>query len=81
MELKDTVELMNSSSYKDMFKAEYMQIKIRADKLSDMLDKYKKGALSFVPNCDYEILYTQYIFMKHYQYTLEDRAKVEGIDI
>lgn len=79
MKLKDTVELMNSSSYEDRFKAEYMQIKIRADKLSDMLDKYKKGTLSFVPSCDYEILYTQYIFMKHYQYTLEDRAKIENI--
>lgn len=29
MELKDTVELMNSDDYKDRFKAEYYQTKIR----------------------------------------------------
>lgn len=27
-ELKDTIELMNSSDYKDRFKAEYYQLKI-----------------------------------------------------
>jgi hypothetical protein len=31
MELQDTVELMNSSDYKDRFKAEYWQAKIRYD--------------------------------------------------
>ena len=33
MELKDTVELMNSKDYKERFKAEYLQAKIRYDKL------------------------------------------------
>ena len=33
MELKDTVELMNSNDYIERFKAEYLQIKIRCDKL------------------------------------------------
>lgn len=28
-ELKDTIELMNSSDYKDRFKAEYYQLEIR----------------------------------------------------
>lgn len=32
-ELKDTIELMNSSDYKDRFKAEYYQLKIRYTKL------------------------------------------------
>lgn len=27
-ELKDTIELMNSSDYKDRFKAEYYQLKV-----------------------------------------------------
>ena len=31
MELKDTVELMNSEDYKERFKAEYLQAKIRYD--------------------------------------------------
>ena len=32
-ELKDTIELMTSENYKDRFKAEYWQTKIRYDKL------------------------------------------------
>ena len=32
MELQDTIELMNSAEYKDRFKAEYYQAKIRYDK-------------------------------------------------
>ena len=33
MELNNTVELMNSSDYRDRFKAEYYQTKIRYEKL------------------------------------------------
>ena len=33
MELKDTIDLMTSEDYKDRFKAEYYQTKIRYDKL------------------------------------------------
>ena len=36
-ELKDTIELMNSSDYKDRFKAEYYQLKIRYTELHAML--------------------------------------------
>lgn len=79
MKLIDTVEMMNSENYKERFRAEYFQLKIRAEGLEKMLEKYKAGTLSFEPSCDYEILYTQYIFMKHYQYALEDRARIENI--
>lgn len=81
MKLIETVEMMNSTDYKERFRAEYYQLKVRADGLGAMLQKYKAGVLPFTPSCDYELLYTQYIFMKHYQYTLEDRAKIEGIDL
>lgn len=37
MELKDTAALMCSDDYKDRFKAEYLQLKIRRDKLAAML--------------------------------------------
>ena len=37
MELKDTIDLMTSDDYKDRFKAEYYQTKIRYNKL------YKKS--------------------------------------
>lgn len=39
MELKDTIKLMNSENYQDRFKAEYLQVKIRYDKLKTMVDK------------------------------------------
>ena len=32
MELKDTIELMQSDDYKERFKAEYYQVKIRLEK-------------------------------------------------
>lgn len=51
MELKDTIELMNSSDYKDRFKAEYQQVKIRHEKLHKMLVKWDAGTLDFEPTC------------------------------
>lgn len=39
MELKDTVEVMNSEDYKDRFRAEYYQTVIRYGKLKNMLDR------------------------------------------
>lgn len=39
MELKQTVEMMNSADYKERFKAEYMQVVIRYKKLANMLEK------------------------------------------
>lgn len=38
MELKQTVEMMNSADYKERFKAEYMQVVIRYKKLANMLE-------------------------------------------
>lgn len=39
MRLKDTVEMMNSTDYKERFKAEYHQVVIRYQKLKAMLEK------------------------------------------
>lgn len=39
MKLKDTAKLMESGDYKDRFKAEYYQLKIRLNGLSEMLKK------------------------------------------
>lgn len=38
MKLKDTIKLMESDDYKDRFKAEYYQLKIRKEKLQKMLN-------------------------------------------
>lgn len=40
MELKDTATLMVSSDYKERFKAEYYQLKIKLEKLKCMLQKW-----------------------------------------
>lgn len=39
MELKETVELMNSEDYKERFIAEYRQVKIRYEKLKNFCNK------------------------------------------
>ena len=49
MELKDTVEMMNSTDYKERFKAEYQQVVIRYKKLKNMLDKWDNDKLTFTP--------------------------------
>ena len=59
MELKDTIELMNSNDYKERFKAEYLQAKIRYDKLDTMTVKYEAGTLNFTPSCSLELLKKQ----------------------
>ena len=41
MELKDTIDLMNSGDYKERFIAEYYQTKIRYEKLHKMFIKYE----------------------------------------
>lgn len=81
MELKETIDMMNSADYKERFRAEYYQLVIRKEKLEAMLAKYKAGTLPFTPNCSYEILYEQVVYMKQYQRILEERAWIENVDL
>lgn len=81
MELKDTVEMMNSEDYKERFKAEYYQTKIRYDKLDKMTVKYEAGTLNFTPNCSLEILKEQKKYMGNYIRMLKIRAEIEGINL
>ena len=81
MELKDTTTLMNSSDYKDRFKAEYHQTKIRYDKLHRMIVRYEAGTLDFEPTCSLELLKEQASYMGRYLYTLEVRAEIEKIGL
>ena len=81
MELKDTITLMNSSEYKDRFRAEYYQTKIRYGKLHKTIIKYEAGALDFEPTCSLELLKEQESYMVRYLYTLEVRAEIEGIKL
>lgn len=81
MELKETIDLMNSEDYKDRFKAEYLQTKIRYNKLHQMLIKYEAGTLDFKPTCPIEKLQEQKRYMGEYLRCLEVRAAIEGIEL
>ena len=81
-ELKDTVELMNSADYKDRFIAEYLQLKIRIDKLARVVDNYDSRY-----TCSKTLLSEQLQAMCSYmnylrlridlEYTDEERKKYE----
>ena len=79
MELKETVEMMNSTDYKDRFKAEYQQVVIRYKKLKSMLDNWDNGELNFNPTCPRSTYNMQIKAMTDYIAVLEARAVMEGI--
>ena len=97
MELKDTIAGMTSPDYKERFKAEYQQTKIRHTKLKALLNKWDawkstfvgeglaklplENALGFKPSCSYEILREQQACMGQYLHCLEVRAVIEGVDL
>lgn len=81
MELIDTMEMMKSTDYKERFRAEYFQLKIREKGLAKMLEKYKLGTLSFTPSCSYDILNGQLKSMHLYGTYLEERAEIESVDL
>ena len=79
MRLSDTIDLMNSSDYRDRMKAEYLQVKIRRDALHEMCVKYEAGTLKFEPTCSLDLLKKQETIMSQYLYLLEIRASLEGL--
>lgn len=81
MELKDTIEGMLSSDYRERFKAEYMQARIRRMKLANMIDKYIHDELSFQPMCSPTLLMAQCAAMDSYILLLDERARLECIDL
>lgn len=81
MELKDTIEMMNSADYKERFKAEYYQLKIRYDKLNAMVEKWDKGELDFKPTCPRSLYSIQLITMYNYLNVLKERAQLEGVEL
>lgn len=79
MELKETIEMMTSSDYKERFKGEYYQLKIRTEKLDAMLEKWDAGELNFKPTCPRGMYDEQIAAMKKYLEILEERADLEGV--
>ena len=79
MELIDTIELMKSDDYKDRFKAEYYQVKIRKEKLQKTLDNW--NSLNFEPSCSKDFYDLQLDVMMSYMILLKHRARKENIDL
>lgn len=79
MELKDTIELMQSEDYKERFTAEYHQLIIRYKKLKKMYDNWNN--LSFVPRCPKSTYKLQLEAMEKYLAILEARAAIEEVPV
>ena len=86
MELKNTIDLMTSDDYKERFKAEYYQTKIRYEKLKDFNNKIESALRTTdveMPkhDCPEDLLREQQRAMGEYLHLLEVRAVIEHIDL
>lgn len=92
--LEETVDLMCSADYKERFIAEYMQTKIRYEKLKKFNNKIEAAGIISVdratdkpapemPRHDspLNVLKSQQNIMGNYLHELEIRAEFEGIDL
>lgn len=85
MELKETVELMNSEEYKERFVAEYHQVKIRYEKLKNFCNKIEVeemlGKEVTKHDCPLELLRKQQKYIGLYLSVLEKRALIENVEL
>lgn len=93
MDLKTTIEMMQSDDYKERFKAEYHQTKIRYERLKKLNTQIeaaeraifcppnRAGTTMAMPNhdCPADLLRQQQSIMGEYLHILEVRAEIEGI--
>ena len=78
-DLSDTVDLMSSPDYKIRLVAEYVQTKIRYQKLHNIIVQYDANKLNFEPMCPMDLLRQQKGTMGQYLYSLEVRMLMEDI--
>lgn len=79
--LVDTVEMMINDNYKERFKGEYFQLKIRYEALNKMVKEWDDGKLKFTPTCPRSTYNIQLSAMKNYLDVLEIRAFMENIKL
>lgn len=80
--LAETTAMMESTDYKERFKAEYYQAVIRYRKLAAILEKWDGGRLDdFIPVCPRSTYNMQLTAMADYIAVLEARAVMEGIEL
>lgn len=91
-EFLDTIEGMRSYNYRARFRAEYVQTKIRYERLKAFCDKIEAAMCCGDPfndkkvdmpkhDCPYELLRSQQRAMGEYLHFLELRAVIENVDI
>ena len=78
-ELSQTIDMMTSSDYKERCRAEYAQVVIRYNKLTNMLKEWDNRTLGFNPTCPRSTYNIQVKAMKDYIAILEARAVMENI--
>lgn len=95
IELKDTIKMMISDDYKERFKSEYWQTKIRYEKLKKFNTKIEAAEIMKRPDCFVEpnktsapdhdcpanLLLSQQHTMGEYLHQLELRAEIEKINL
>ena len=86
LNLSDTVIMMNSRDYRDRFVAEYIQTKIRYERLKAFCNRIEAAKLDpelTEPkhDCPYKLLRKQQSVMGEYLHQLELRAVIEDIDL
>lgn len=96
MELRETVEMMNSADYKERFKAEYYQTKCRYEKLKAFNNKIEAASITVgmpissegrkvvempAHDCPDYLLREQQKAMGEYLHILEVRAVIENIEL
>lgn len=79
MRLSDTVNLMNSSDWKDRLVAEYVQLSIRLSKLEDVLNN--KSDTYSADNRTRAVLIKQHDAMESYKICLEKRAEIANVSL
>ena len=87
MELKDTVRLMLSDDYRERFKAEYWQTKVRYERLKKITTQLEaEGIKNMTPakaldGSPFQLLQNQQSLMRQYLHILELRAELEHIQL
>jgi hypothetical protein len=87
MDLKMTEKFMESSDYKERFLAEYLQTKIRYEKLKKLNTRIEAAEMSQYNvnepehDCPSYLLKEQQRTMGEYLHILEIRAVIEGIEL
>ncbi|MBQ8603883.1 MAG: hypothetical protein IJ410_03445 [Oscillospiraceae bacterium] len=80
MELKDTVNLMLSDDWRDRLKAEWLQVKIRHERLIGFIEAADQGKTNYRSEEGRAVLKSQRDMMANYMTVLEWRMKDAGIE-